>query len=118
MDVPYCCIYTVNLAVCTVWLTLAQPPFKTPKNLDFRPIHQHTKSLHCNNTGLVVRANIEVRWRYCHVTDHQTLLPRKDHRQISRAYTLPLTVYHAIVGKLFVGMVPFQILVSKESSYR
>ena len=22
-----CCIYTVKLAVCTVWLTLAQPPF-------------------------------------------------------------------------------------------
>ena len=30
-----CCIYTVKLAVCTVWLTLAQPPFKTPKNLRF-----------------------------------------------------------------------------------
>ena len=43
-----CCIYTVKLAVCTVWLTLAQPPFKTPKILDFRPIQQHTKSLQCN----------------------------------------------------------------------
>ncbi len=29
-----CCIYTVILAVCTVWLTLAQPPFRTPKILD------------------------------------------------------------------------------------
>ena len=26
-----CCIYTVNLTVCTVWLTLAQSSFKKPQ---------------------------------------------------------------------------------------
>ena len=30
-----CCIYTVNLTVCTVWLTLAQLSFKIFKNLRF-----------------------------------------------------------------------------------
>ena len=52
-----CCIYTVKLAVCTVWPTLAQPPFRTPQNLRFQTKRTRYKILALQQLRVTVASN-------------------------------------------------------------